>query len=60
MRARNRRRRDLRHTLQERSRMVEALLEAHRGDLHGEEPAVTAEPVAMPNPAKTSFTPVGT
>jgi putative transposase len=53
MRARNRRRRDLRHTLQERSRMVEALLEAHRGDLHGEEPAVTAEPVAMPatNPA---------
>ena len=53
MRARNRRRRDLRHTLQERSRIVEALLEAHRGDLHGEEPAVTAEPAAMPatNPA---------
>jgi putative transposase len=28
---RNRRRRDLRHTLQDRSRIVEALLEAHRG-----------------------------
>ena len=31
--ARNRRRRDLRQTLQDRSRIVEALLEAHRGDL---------------------------
>ena len=38
IRARNRRRRDLRQTLQERSRMVEALLEAHRGDLHGDDP----------------------
>ena len=32
--ARNRRRRDLRHTLQDRARTVEVLLEAHRGDLH--------------------------
>ena len=34
IRARNRRRRDLRQTLQERSRTVEVLLEARRGDGH--------------------------
>jgi putative transposase len=39
--ARNRRRRDLRHTLQERSRLVETLLEARRGDLHIDEPTGT-------------------
>ena len=39
IRARNRRRRDLRHTLQERARMVEVLLEARRGDGHTDEPA---------------------
>jgi len=39
--ARNRRRRDLRHTLQDRARTVEALLEAHRG-----EPAVDKTTVA--------------
>jgi putative transposase len=38
---RNRRRRELRDTLQDRSRTVEALLEAHRGVLHVEESAVT-------------------
>jgi putative transposase len=38
IRARNRRRRDLRHTLQERSRMVDVLLEARRGDTHTDEP----------------------
>jgi putative transposase len=32
IRARNRRRRDLRHTLQDRARTVEVLLEAHRGE----------------------------
>jgi putative transposase len=48
IRARNRRRRDLRHTLQERSRTVEALLEAHRGDLHVDEPAVTDDPAMIP------------
>jgi putative transposase len=49
IRARNRRRRDLRQTLQERSRTVEVLLEARRGDGHSDEltqsdaPAVTPE-----------------
>jgi putative transposase len=42
--ARNRRRRDLRHTLQDRSRTVEALLKAHRGDPPGNETAVAGEP----------------
>jgi hypothetical protein len=41
MQARNRRRRDLRHTLQERSRLVETLLEARRGDTHTNEPTGT-------------------
>src|SRR5262249_8770268 len=36
IRARNRRRRDLRQTLQERSRTVEVLLEARRGDAHSD------------------------
>src|SRR5262245_4589530 len=36
IRARNRRRRDLRQTLQERSRTVEVLLEARRGDGHSD------------------------
>ena len=38
MQARNRRRRDLRHTLQDRSRTVEVLLEAHRGGALVNEP----------------------
>jgi putative transposase len=46
--ARNRRRRDLRHTLQDRSRIVEALLEAHRGDLHVDDSTTAPEP----NPAR--------
>jgi putative transposase len=46
--ARNRRRRDLRRTLQDRSRLVETLLEARRGDTHTDvtgtnDPAVTLE-----------------
>jgi putative transposase len=45
--ARNRRRPDLRHTLQERSRLVETLLEARRGDTHTDEPTETYDP-AMP------------
>jgi hypothetical protein len=49
IRARTRRRRDLRHTLQERARMVDMLLEARRGESHIDEPlqtydtAITAE-----------------
>jgi putative transposase len=39
--ARNRRRRDLRHTLQDRSRPVEVLLEAHRGAFLVNEPLET-------------------
>jgi putative transposase len=45
--ARNRRRRDLRRTLQERSRRVETLLEARRGDTHTDELTETYDP-AMP------------
>jgi putative transposase len=41
--ARNRRRRDLRQTLHDRSRTVEALLDAHRGALHVDDPAMTPE-----------------
>jgi putative transposase len=41
MRARNRRRRDLRQTLQERARMVDVLLEARRGDTHTDDPTQT-------------------
>src|SRR5712691_11166638 len=39
IRARNRRRRDLRETLQARARTVEVLLEAHRGDASTDAPA---------------------
>jgi putative transposase len=54
IRARNRRRRDLRQTLQDRSRTVEALLEAHRGDRHGDDPTMTDDPAITPatNPAR--------
>lgn len=41
--ARNRRRRDLRHTLHQRARTVEALVQAHRGD-----PPVHGAPVTPP------------
>lgn len=41
IRARNRRRRDLRQTLQERARMVDVLLEARRGDTHTDDPTQT-------------------
>jgi putative transposase len=37
----NRRRRDLRQTLQDRARTVEVLLEAHRGEAATDEPALT-------------------
>ena len=52
--ARNRRRRDLRQTLQDRSRTVEALLEAHRGDLHVDDPTMTDAPAITraTNPAR--------
>jgi putative transposase len=49
IRTRNRRRRDLRQTLQERARMVDMLLEARRGEPHADEPtplhdsAITSE-----------------
>jgi putative transposase len=42
--ARNHRRKALRHTLQERTRTVEALLEAHRGSHQVDEPSRTNEP----------------
>ena len=45
--ARNCRRRDLRHTLQDRSRTVEALLEAHRGDRPVDETIVPDNPAVM-------------
>jgi putative transposase len=54
IRARNCRRRDLRHTLQDRLRTVEALLEVHRGEPAVDETAVVVEP-AVPleiNPAR--------
>jgi putative transposase len=57
MQARNRRRRDLRHTLQDRARIVEALLEARRGEptVNGtavaDDPAVTSET----NPARVEI-----
>jgi putative transposase len=41
IRARNRRRRDLRQTLQDRARTVETLLEARRGDVAVDEPSRT-------------------
>jgi len=48
IRARNRRRRDLRETLQDRSRTVEALLEAHRGAPAVDETAVDADLASPP------------
>jgi putative transposase len=48
LRARNRRRRDLRQTLQERSRTVEVLLEARRGDGHRDELTQIEAPAATP------------
>jgi putative transposase len=54
IRARNRRRRDLRQTLQDRARTVEALLEARRGDAAIDEPSLTdradSTPDAPPKP----------
>ena len=47
MQARNRRRRDLRHTLQERARLVETLLEARRGDTHTDESTETYDPAMI-------------
>ncbi|ETW96640.1 MAG: hypothetical protein ETSY1_25825 [Candidatus Entotheonella factor] len=43
IRARNRRRRELRQTLQERSRLVDTLLEVRRGESHGDEPTPSDE-----------------
>ena len=51
--ARNRRRRDLRHTLQDRSRTVDALLGAHRGDPPGDAMAVADDAAVTPE-AKTA------
>jgi putative transposase len=48
MRTRNRRRRHLRHTLQARARTVEALLAAHRGDGHTDEPGVSDAAAMLP------------
>ena len=45
IRACNRRRRDLSQTLQERSRMVDVLLEARRGDTHTDDPTQAHDPV---------------
>src|SRR5215831_17370525 len=39
LQARNRRRRELRHTLQDRARTVEGLLDAHRGEASTDEPS---------------------
>jgi putative transposase len=50
IRTRNRRRRDLRHTLQARARTVEALLAAHRGDGHTDAPAVSDSAAIVPEP----------
>jgi putative transposase len=50
IRVRNRRRRDLRETLHDRARTVEALLEAHRGGPAGDAPAVGVDPAVTPEP----------
>jgi putative transposase len=47
IRARNRRRRDLRQTLQERARVVDMLLEARRGDTHTDESPPTHDPAVV-------------
>ena len=56
MQARNRRRRELRETLHDRCRTVEALLAAHRGALHGDAPAGTDDSAMTPeaNPARVA------
>jgi len=48
MQARNRRRRELRHTLQDRARTVETLLALHRGDAPGAETEVAVDPAVTP------------
>ena len=57
IRARNRRRRDLRQTLQDRARTVEALWEARRGDAAIDEPSLTdiadSTPDASSKPMET-------
>jgi putative transposase len=55
--ARNRRRWDLRHTLQDRSRTVGALLEAHRGAPRGDETAVADDPAITPEDHTVRVTP---
>jgi hypothetical protein len=55
--ARNRRRRDLRHPLQDRSRTVEGLLEAHRGGALVNAPLGTND---LPCPAETNTARVDT
>ena len=55
--ARNRRRRDLRHTLQDRARLVEVLLDAHRGDSGVYEPPATKDLASL---AETPIAPVDT
>jgi putative transposase len=54
IRARNRRRRHLRETLQDRSKTVEALLEVHRGLTAMDKTAVGTNPTVAPatNPAR--------
>jgi putative transposase len=46
IRARNQRRQELRHTLRERARMVDVLLEAHRGDQQSDELPARASAVS--------------
>jgi putative transposase len=55
--ARNRRRRDLRETLQDRCRTVEALLAVHRGTLHVDESAATDDSAMTPeaDPARVEI-----
>jgi putative transposase len=53
MRTRNRWRQDVRHTLQARARLVEALLDAHRGDGHTDEPGVSDATVMLPESTST-------
>lgn len=58
IRARNRRRRDLRQTLQERARTVDMLLDARRGESHTDEPALTHDPaITSEEPAEPTGSP---
>jgi putative transposase len=54
LQARNRRRRELRRTLQDRARLVEVLLDAHRGASVANEPLESNTPgwTAAPDPAR--------